>query len=677
MCVRPVLESQKKEIPTRGPEGEEMELFSPKATADAADKNQAGVKASSKIPWRQPLGVLHRLTQVRGERDDPERARLVRLMAGLEAVGVLVALVWALTFVSYRAWVLTAAAMFSSVFCVVLALWARTGRRLALNSHLFIGTVFSVFCLGTYYTGGLYYLNLSTFFLLPPVAILFLGGWGLPWVAVTVVFVGALQYLHATGFAFPMVIPESGREFDSAMTWLTALAVVAGVLLYYENSRRKTAAALQEAKKRAEGASKAKSAFLANMSHEIRTPMNAVVGMTDVLLDSSLSEDQRECCLVVRQSGELLLNLINDVLDFSKIEAGRLELDRETFDLKSLVSKTTRMMDQQAKAKGLWLRKGLDRDVPRVVVGDPHRIEQVLLNLLANALKFTSEGGVGVHVSVETFPGESGSIGRHLEESGTSDREAGGAADSSPAHPIRVEVEDTGIGLSQEAAEKIFQAFTQADRSTTRQFGGTGLGLAICQRLVTAMGGQIWVEPVRGGGSRFVFTLRLGVAKSVGEEEQRVRSDSPLEARSATGFQKFRVLLVEDNPINQKVARRLLEKEGCDCSVAENGRDALKALRETPYDIVFMDCQMPVMDGFEATERIRRGEAGPSDVPIVAMTAGAFIEDRRRCLAMGMDEFLSKPVRSRDLKRVLAQFVWERKEVGVSPLQKNTEDTPG
>ena len=393
------------------------------------------------------------------------------------------------------------------------------------------------------------------------------------------------------------------------------------------------------AKQAAEDANRTKSEFLANMSHEIRTPMNGVLGMTELLLETTLTAAQQRYAQNVQTSGVALLHIIDDILDFSKIEAGRLELEETAFDVHNTTSEVIELLAGRALAKGVSLASHIAPDVPRNVRGDPGRLRQILINLVGNAVKFTAAGQVSVTVSLAASEDACGCV-------------------------LGFAVRDTGIGIAPEAQARLFKAFSQADGSTSRRFGGTGLGLAISKQLVELMGGGIGIESEPGRGSTFSFTVRLLQVARTDVAKASTIAVNPGAAAFAPGLSRGRVLLVEDNRVNQELAKAMLHHLGFEVDTAADGRTGVTAESAHDYDAVLMDCQMPEMDGFQATATIRLREAGegatasaPRRVPILALTANAMQGDRERCIAVGMDDYLAKPFTKDQLAAMLARWI--------------------
>jgi signal transduction histidine kinase/ActR/RegA family two-component response regulator len=381
----------------------------------------------------------------------------------------------------------------------------------------------------------------------------------------------------------------------------------------------------EQARAAADAANKAKSDFLAVMSHEIRTPLNGVVGLNSLLLSLPLDEKARDYAELGRHSAETLLALVNDFLDFSKIDAGRLELAPVLFDPREVFTDALAVVKEEARGKGLQLVAEIDAS--RRLWGDATRLRQILVNLLGNAVKFTPDGSVTLRARVRE--GNGGQCWLHIE------------------------VIDTGIGIGADAQRRLFQPFSQADASTTRRYGGTGLGLAICKALAQLMGGDIGVNSEAGKGSRFWVELPFACGETAAGIEEEAPAGNPV----VTGELRGHVLVAEDNPVNRRVAEEMLRRIGFSVDTAEDGRQAIDAALAHDYDLVLMDCDMPVVDGFEASRAIRRREGAGRHVPIVAMTASALSGDRERCLAAGMDDYLSKPTRLEDIARMAARWV--------------------
>jgi len=429
----------------------------------------------------------------------------------------------------------------------------------------------------------------------------------------------AIERVFETGAAGIVELVGTGPE--GTLSWYESRLVpvkrgdeVVGVLVIATDitARKKVEEALHRA-------NRAKDEFLANMGHELRTPLNGIIGMTSLLQDTEMTSQQRQYIRTVNRSARALLTIINDLLDYSSIETGRMSIEPAPFDLKSAVDDVIQVLTTRALEKGLELTALYSPDAPRRVIGDAGRIRQVLTNLVDNAIKFTDEGRVIVTVECQQMTGDQAWI--------------------------KLSVEDTGIGVPGELLERIFDKFTQADASPARRHGGTGLGLAISKQLVELMGGSLGVSSRPGEGSNFWFILLLPVEADAAALEGKMKMESS------------RVLVVEDNDVNQEVAATILRKLGCVVEVAGNGKQAVKMAEITSYDLIFMDCQMPGMDGFEATGEIRKyEETSGHHSKIVAMTAHTTDEDRERCLTAGMDDYIGKPATYEDFQAVLRRL---------------------
>jgi signal transduction histidine kinase/CheY-like chemotaxis protein len=452
---------------------------------------------------------------------------------------------------------------------------------------------------------------------------------GLVWVAISVGAILLTAWVTLQGHipagdhsTLPMVVITRGV--------LTLIITVFGVAARRSRDQHvqvlhTSLVALRQAQQEAERANEAKSSFLATMSHELRTPLNAVIGLNSLMLESQLPTLQQHQAELACQAGEAMLHIINEILDFSRIESGRLELDRTVFSPRQVMEESLALLAGKAAEKGLRLRSEID--VPLRLTGDATRLRQIVLNLLTNAVKFTPSGEVVLRCN---------------------EHPSGGA------HWLFVEVRDTGIGIADAALARIFQPFEQADASTTRLYGGTGLGLAICRGLVAAMGGKLGVNSAPGMGSAFWFEIPFGTP-APGQEQL-----APCPVASTGHSAPARILLAEDNSTNQFVALEMFRKLGHELHLVSNGQEAIAAARTQHFDLIFMDCNMPLADGFEAARTIRAQEPPGRRIPIVAMTALAYKSDRDKCLAAGMDDYLTKPVRLHDLSLMLGRWLPQR-----------------
>ena len=487
-----------------------------------------------------------------------------------------------------------------------------------------------------YFSGGLISQFAAWSASIPLISLFFLGTKrGFIYTIVSLVQLSFFIYLHLVKHQFPMNYDSSNLPVNFGVGIMSMFLFITFLGWQYETSNKESRDALKKSREKALTANKAKDLFWANISHEIKTPLNGILGMTSLLFDSRLTQEQKEIIEIIKDSGEHLNIILGDVIDYSKLSTGELEIIKKPFPLQKTLDQVIHLFDHMAKEKGIELSYIIDSDVPSGIHTDEHRLKQILINLIVNGIKFTENGHVKVIV----------------EKSGQKNH-------------LRFIVEDTGLGIPTHKLDRLFKPFSQIDNGSARKYGGTGLGLVICKKLSEKLGGQIKVESQYGKGSCFSFTIE---ALAVQMKQLNKSIDNQVninDAHNSIRSIKLNILIVEDNPINQKILLSLLNKNGYKADKAFNGIEALKMIEKKEYDLVFMDIQMPEMDGITATREIFK--RFPDKRPrIVAVTANVLQEDRNKCFEVGMDDFLAKPINSNILLSVLRRYAKKVHEVGI------------
>ncbi len=559
------------------------------------------------------------------------RLRLARRAGGILVLG---SGAWSVGQAFYGSWLLSG--IFGSVALVafLILVFLRRFRGADLAPFLLSVLLTLVITVGNWYGGGLVGGNASMFLLIPVGAVALTGGRGLWWMIPAVAVVGLMGWLHHTGHVFPNEIPLEQRSLDALLTWLTTVSVVAFLILTYESVNQQMTGELGLARLRAEEAVHTKSQFVAQVSHEIRTPLHGLLGLISLMEGEEQFDRRQELAEQAVAASRMLLGVLGDLLDLSRVEAGTLQLRSEDFSPREAAKRALEVLSARARQKGLDLSCLVAEDVPARLRGDPVRLQQVLLNLLSNAVKYTADGWVRLQV--------------------------GRVASSGERARLRFTVQDTGRGIPAGEREKIFEPFYQIKTSGPDSREGSGLGLAISRKLVELMGSRLMLESVPGQGSRFWFELEIPLAEPTPAERSH-----PVAAQAGLNIPSgCTVLVVDDDEINRRLAELMLKSSGCAVTAVGDGAEALSAASEHDFEMVFMDIQMPGMDGFEAGRRLRRlwQEAGRRAARLVAMTAHAGAGDKDFFRGRGMDDVIFKPFEKRTLEDMLRRWTKDKPE---------------
>jgi signal transduction histidine kinase/ActR/RegA family two-component response regulator len=558
--------------------------------------------------------ALDRLARWRlGPLGDEEDRRWVRVVLVGGLLFLLFGVAWSVWFFGYGEYAVASFMLASVLVLPTVFMLMRSLATLRVGVQVWLLALLAGISLANLMTGGLAGANVATFVVVPLAALILAGRTAWIWGLLTALVMTAFEIARLLGFSFPSAVPQAYLEADQAWTWAAVMAFIIGMSAYYERERLRAARMLREARDRAEEASRAKGEFLANMSHEVRTPLHAIIGLLDLsLADGRADLESQERLAQAKASAVGLVRVIEDILDLSRMEAGQPSLRPAMFELREALEEVLAPLGLLARRKGLAFAWSAAPELPGWLRGDAQRLRQILLNLVGNALKFTEHGRVEVRA-----------------------RQA--SADAERVE-LEVEIEDTGIGVSPERQQAIFEPFVQADGSTTRRFGGTGLGLTIARRLVEEMGGEIGLASAPGLGSTFRFTAWLGRAPAS-------QPEAPAQLAPAAPPGPLRVLLAEDDPVSGLVTRQMLERLGHRVETVGDGRAAQEALEHGGFELALLDVQMPVQDGLETVRRLRaRERERGGHLPVISLTAHALDGDRERCLAAGMDGYLSKPL---------------------------------